>query len=150
MPSELRTRFERKVNRAPGQGPRGDCHEWTAARLKAGYGRIRVGGKTLSAHRVAYFLEHGWWPLAVLHTCDNPPCVREDHLAAGTKATNAADRDAKGRTARGTMMPQAKLTPEQVHAIRQDPRSQSVVGQAYGVSKYAVWRIKTGRGWAHV
>ncbi len=39
LPAE-RARFEAKVNRAPGQGPHGDCHEWTAAD-KVAKGRAR-------------------------------------------------------------------------------------------------------------
>lgn len=34
------------------------------------------------------------------HTCDNPACVRHDHLLVGTQADNNRDRDERGRLAR--------------------------------------------------
>jgi hypothetical protein len=38
----------------------------------------------------------------VLHRCDNPPCIRPDHLFLGTQAENNKDRSLKGRTRTGT------------------------------------------------
>ena len=51
------------------------------------------------AHRTAYALLVGPIPAgAVLrHGCDEPRCVRPDHLRPGTHAENAADRVARGR-----------------------------------------------------
>ncbi len=33
----------------------------------------------------------------VLHHCDNPPCIRPDHLFVGTQLDNVADAYSKGR-----------------------------------------------------
>ena len=64
-----------------------------------GYGRLWVGGRTVAAHRFAWELAYGPIPhgMQVCHRCDNPPCVRPDHLFLGTARDNARDRDAKGR-----------------------------------------------------
>lgn len=98
-------RFWEKVNKAHGDG----CWEWTAARLqqdgKEWYGVFRVGSKVMGtaqtqyAHRMAWLLTHWLIPRgkSVLHRCDNPACVRPDHLFIGTHLDNMADMNAKGR-----------------------------------------------------
>ncbi len=85
-------RFWSKVDRS------GDCWLWTAARRPLGYGALKVGGRVLHAHRVAYELVYGKIPpdLIVLHICDNPPCVNPAHLRVGTRSENTRDMYAKG------------------------------------------------------
>jgi len=102
--STILKRFNEKVDRSPGHGPYGDCYIWMASTVQ-GYGQIFVGrsleGKALvqRAQRVSWFLETEEWPtLPVLHHCDNPLCVRFDHLFQGTRTENARDRDQKKKT----------------------------------------------------
>jgi hypothetical protein len=86
-------RFWEKVDKT------GDCWVWKAHLLYNGYGRFSINLKTEYSHRVAWFLEHGEWPKGkhVTHICDNPACVRPDHLVLGTVEDNMADRNAKKR-----------------------------------------------------
>jgi len=83
-------------------GPAG-CWPFTGQRMRRGlpYGLI-FDRRTRRAHRVAWELTHGPIPegLNVLHRCDNPPCCNPAHLFLGTDGDNAADREAKGRSAR--------------------------------------------------
>lgn len=108
-------RFWSKVDQS------GDCWLWTASTSDSGYGRLRLGAffghRMAQAHRFALEQRLGR-PLAPgmfsLHTCDNPPCVRNDgdegiyevngivrirfgHLWEGTILDNSADMTAKGR-----------------------------------------------------
>lgn len=82
-----------------------DCWVWTAGTDDKGYGRIlnkrkEHGGET-RAHRLSWILHNGPIPtgLYVLHKCDNPPCVRPDHLFLGTNLDNMRDMKEKGRAA---------------------------------------------------
>lgn len=86
-------RFWSKVEKTAG------CWFWGGARLKAGYGVFQIGRKACKAHRVVYELTYGPIPpgLCVCHSCDNPSCVRPDHLWLGTHQDNATDRQTKGR-----------------------------------------------------
>jgi hypothetical protein len=88
-------RFWAKVNKdgpLPAHRPElGECWLWTAARNRQGYGRLRVGGSFISAHRFAYELLVGPIPggLTIDHLCVNPPCVNPAHFEPVTAGENA-------------------------------------------------------------
>lgn len=106
-------RFWVKVDKTPGLGPKGDCWEWTGSKAE-GYGQIGllINGKARPrrAHAAAwvYIYGHpeppkGWH---VCHECNNKPCVREEHLWAGTPLQNVHHAQASG------------LMPKVDHALR--------------------------------
>jgi len=85
-----------------------DCWLWQGGSWdRKGYGRYRVmtdgqgRQREFRAHRIAWELANGPVPpgLSVLHRCDNPACVRPDHLWLGSAADNARDAQEKGRIA---------------------------------------------------
>lgn len=75
------------------------CWMWTGAKSSKGYGQFWLKGKQESAHRVSYALFVGIIPEGslVCHTCDQPSCVRPEHLWTGTHSANTLDAVAKGR-----------------------------------------------------
>lgn len=76
------------------------CWIWTAYRDKDGYGTFALNRyQPIQAHRFAWFLANGSDPGAfmVCHKCDNPPCVRPDHLFLGDSFANQRDSANKKR-----------------------------------------------------
>jgi len=133
-----------------------ECWEWQACFFKDGYGQIRIEGKNRRAHRVAYALEHGLNEMEildlVLHACDNPACCNPRHLWLGSHADNARDMDEKGRrvVTRGEACTQAKLTENDVLAIRDDQRPYPEIAEGYGVSVPLICMVKRRKIWKHV
>lgn len=137
-------------------GDADECWPWTAGVDTSGYGSFNYGG-IKRAHRVAYELQNGPIPLGenyhgtvIMHVCDNKLCCNPAHLKAGSHADNMGDMRAKRRRkdiCSGRGNGRAKLTLEQVIAIRADPRSNAATALGFGVSKGQIQRIRTGKQW---
>lgn len=161
----------RGVRRSAGAGERfwskvrkslDGCWEWTAYRDKRGYGRMgttdpRGRQVLIYAHRVSYemHLERPPADRDVLHKCDNPSCVRPDHLFLGTQAQNNADMIAKGRhrSVAGEANHNAKATCDVVREMRARHRageSAASLGRQFGISNGNACNIVKGKAWKHV
>ena len=150
-PKTLVERFWSKVDKS------GDCWVWTAGTSPLGYGRIYVnpGGPQL-AHRVSWQLAHGLIPegLYVCHHCDNPPCVRPEHLYVGTDLDNVRDMMNRGRgfRARGDQHGKTKLSEEQVqeiHRLRRSGLLQREIADRFGVHSAHISRVLNGKRREH-
>jgi hypothetical protein len=95
---DFSSRFWEKVSITP------NCWEWSAGRNHKGYGVFQIGTAKKSnvklAHRISFALTYGDIPPSILvcHKCDNPACVRPDHLFAGNALVNTQDMIRKGRS----------------------------------------------------
>lgn len=122
------------------------CWLWPGMKNEKGYGLVkRSTGGYDKAHRVAYASKVG--PigpgLMVCHRCDQPACVRPDHLFVGTALDNNRDRQRKGR-----YLSFRTVTPETVRAIRRlsnAGHSRSFVAAELGLSVSYVSRVMTGK-----
>lgn len=128
-----------------------DCWEWIGTISKDGYGWFRLpgrNGKNVRSHRAGFEIQCHKIPdgAHVLHRCDNRRCVRGDHLFLGSNQDNVNDREAKrrGNPNKGSKHPRAKLTPDQVLAIRRDSRSQRVIAAEYGITNSHVSQVRRG------
>lgn len=86
-------RFERSVDRT------GEHHIWTGAiDAVRGTGRLKVRGKNVTAHRVAWEIANGELAAGarVLACPEEPACVRLDHLRLDGVATTPGPRNRKG------------------------------------------------------
>lgn len=143
-------RFWQKVEKTEG------CWNWKGAKHVKGYGAFRYNNRMGRAHRASYEMFCGPIPdgMLVLHKCDNPSCVNPDHLFLGTNSDNMADKVAKGREAhvgvKGVAHPRAKLTEEQVTAIRVLSAPITHIAAAYGVSPTTIHDIRTRKRWSHI
>jgi len=133
------------------------CWIWIggiASGLQPPYGCMRVGDKSVLAHRISWVLHRGEIPdgLCVLHKCDAPPCVNPAHLFLGSRGDNNTDRKRKGRNGdtRGEKHPASILTEEQVLEIRADTRLQREIAQSFGIAQGQISMIKSHNSWGHV
>lgn len=133
------------------------CWLWQAGISQQGYGKFKMNGRTVGAHRASYVLHKGAIPkgLFVCHSCDVRHCVNPDHLWLGTCADNHADRNAKGRQAKGRRHGITTLTEQDVRFIREELRQkprgiQKALAEKYGVNRLTINRIQKRETWRHV
>ena len=151
-PARLSIRFWNKVDKRPGSGPQGDCWVWVGRKDAHGYGVAKLHNSAVKAHRLALFGIAGIdSPLFACHRCDNPQCVRPDHLFPGEAIDNVHDMIAKGRSYSGPWRgrssdrhPGRKLTDDQVREIRETGISKRKGAEKYGVSTFTIAGVKNG------
>lgn len=153
-------RFWEKVNKTE------TCWNWTASTAPGGYGELGIGSASpyfqyanksmkIRAPRLSWIMHSGAAIPAgmdVCHTCDNPRCVRPDHLFLGTPAENMADAAAKRRFPHGEENHTTRLTLAQVREMKQEYSrgvTQRDIARKYGISGSSTSRIISGIDWKY-
>lgn len=159
----LLNRFWNKVNKL---GPIADgmktrCWIWTASTYGRGYGQFRgfvEYGSSPSAHKIIYELINGDTKNGkiIMHSCDNPSCVRPDHLVAGTYKQNMQDMDNKNRRVvrEADDNTNSILTSRIVRRIlklyRTGKYTHKQLSRKYHVTETSIWQIFNGISWKSV
>ncbi len=137
------------------------CWLWPPGKTSGWYGRFRVRGRLVGAHRWVWQRVHGQ-PIPagkfVCHRCDRPPCVNPQHLFLGDARLNALDAVRKGRMKPlprlcGSQTPLAKLDEATVQTIRTAlARGATSISLArrFGVHASTIGSIRRGERWTHV
>jgi predicted small metal-binding protein len=167
MIGTIQERFWAKVDKVSGIPPShnpsvGKCWIWTATLHHTirppehRYGKFIMNKKRVLAHRVAWLTTDGEIPedMCVLHKCDNPRCVRPDHLFLGTMKDNSDDMIKKGRRVNhvGSQHGMAILNEDQVRRIKAliPKMSGCKIAKMFNMTKHTIYNIKHGKQWKHV
>lgn len=110
------------------------CHIWQGGTQSSGYGHFKYEGKMHGAHRVAFKIAHGRWPMPhALHHCNTIRCVNPGHLYEGKVHV---DGSAKGRVVQRLPTKSVELTPKEIAAIRKkfNGRNLKLLAKRYGIT----------------
>jgi hypothetical protein len=111
-----------------------------------------VDQKKVRVHKFTFEVNNGPLPAGklVMHSCDMTCCWNPDHLNNGTHKSNREDAMVKGRLPKGETATGAKLTDQDVAAIRASSETHRALGAKFGVSHNIVGRIKRYQKWRHL
>lgn len=154
LKNDLELRFLKKVIK-------GNCWIWSAAKDQNGYGVMwnPITRKRERATRISVSLFTGQKlnsKMLVCHHCDNPSCVRPDHLFVGTHKDNTTDMMNKGRYVngkkyRGSEHGCAKLTESKVIEIRskysKGNHTYEDLGKEFKIHKTVIGKIIRNQLW---
>lgn len=133
----------------------GECWIWIGGIREDGYGQFSINRESIAAHRFSYlhFVGTIGRGMHVCHHCDNPKCVRPDHLFLGTHQDNMNDSNQKGRR-KGSKNANSVITEDQVIEIcdlySSGRFTQPQLAEMFGITQMNIWQIVSGRTWKHV
>ena len=135
--------------------PMSGCWLWIAAQDPKGYGRVgrKRWGEGMAHRLVAGLLRRPVPPnLNLCHHCDTPACVNPAHTFEGTDLDNVRDCIRKGRFSKpfGEATWEARLTDEDVIAIRKSDDTGAALARKYGVGLSTITFARSGRNWSHL
>jgi hypothetical protein len=131
-----------------------DCWLWQGLVNDKGYGVSNYRCTRMFLHRAAYRTFKGPIPEGkqVRHLCARKLCWNPEHLVPGTQSDNEQDKKLVGRASLGEHRYNAKLTEDDVRAIREleGKKSHGQIAKQYGVARPSIGRIIRREIWGHV
>lgn len=141
-------------------GSEDECHLFTGAKNRFGYGQVKDKGKGFMVHRWVWEQTNGPIPagLCILHSCDTPACANIKHLRLGSHDDNMQDKKDRGRGKginKGFLHPRpnAKVTEQDVIAIKvglASGKKQIDMAKRFGVSRNLISEIYLEKTWQHL
>lgn len=135
------------------------CWIWTGNLNKDGYGYLTVmrpKKHKAMAMRVSLWIFTGEEDRPgehVCHTCHNNICVNPKHLHFGTAAENISEMVGANRQAKGTGLPQHKLTESEVLEIRRlfaSGKNCAEIAKLFNVTWENIKSIIVRHTWKHI
>lgn len=137
--------------------PATGCWEWQGSKTSDRYGQLSKDNiveafSARGAHRLSKMLIDGWEPEGrheqTRHQCHNRACINPDHILIGSAKQNAEDRALAGKQANGERHPNARLSDNDVIAIRQQAFAgddRATLAGRYKVTQGHIYKIITHR-----
>lgn len=138
------------------------CLEWIGKKSNDGYGIVSLGinkyMKSRRAHRASWLVYRGDIPhdKYVLHICDNPLCIRIDHLFLGNHSDNMKDMVRKGRnptligskTRKKYLLSESKVL--KILKLKNSTLTTREISKKFGICESYVRAIWQRRTWKHI
>lgn len=151
LPDRVLRRFWSKILLPDEDG----CMLWAAGKFSTGYGQFWTGSRREHANRLSLVLAEGEpasSDMHAAHSCRNRACVAPAHLRWASAAENEADKVLHGVASKGERHGRAKLSFQQVLAIREahasGSSSRADIAREYGMDPSHISAIVSGRAWA--
>ena len=151
-PNGAPARWLHEALRASAEG----CLVWPYAKSRNGYGNVSIAGSWVGPHIWVCIKAHGEKPFEgaeVAHGCGNPLCCNPKHLRWATSTENKMDRHQHGTVPLGESVGTAKLSEDDVRAIRElhaSGMSMPKISKRFPVTAAAILKVVHRRTWKHV
>jgi hypothetical protein len=140
------------------------CWLWIGELNTKGYGRYK---RKYFAHRVSFYLVHKRLSKdkMICHRCNNPSCVRPDHLFEGNASDNARDAYYKGKLnitniSKDTQFksgnrvnnigPIDSCTVIEIRKLYSEGITQVNLAKQYGFTRNVIWKIVNNKSYTHL
>jgi hypothetical protein len=149
-----RCRFESKFIKKEND----ECWLWNTSVDYDDYGRFKVDGKSVKAHRFSYEFYTGKEipkGMLALHLCHVRRCMNFNHIYIGDYKDNSKDMvDAnRNHSMKGSMHPSAILNEKEVEEIKIRLSNHDTIEKLsfdFDVTERVIESIKSGQNWNHI